>query len=189
MAGIQYIRALTLNACKLSEDGCLSCNTTMRLLVPLIVKRIVFIGSSSHASGDMAMNILEESINTLVAMVVATQETRLGIIKLYVARALVSLIVPLLLSLVTITAQSNAFTIKVSTFALQSQLHLASTYPVHFKEAVAQMGDEDRIKLENGLKQAMARNQQLESQDSDNASLSAQVLAGPQKIQLKMFGQ
>ncbi|KAF9896033.1 hypothetical protein BX616_008277, partial [Lobosporangium transversale] len=182
----------------------------MRELVPFVVTTIVVraaqesattttttattsqtSGGSSSPSGSkddkngVGMQVIEEGIQTLKSLAVASSETaRPGMISI-----IMSTLVPLLQDVnVEMVGSTGSRAQGVHTLGLNHLLGLGTQYPTEFRYGVSRLSVERRTRLENAIRQSVLEQQQQQQKQREREQREQERLARERdrvKIELK----
>jgi hypothetical protein len=175
-----------------SESNKIRARVLMRELVPFVVTTIVVKAAQESASNTgtsgptkddkVGMQVIEEGIQTLKSLAVASSETvRPGMVSI-----LMSTTVPLLQPVDATNASSKAM--MVHTLALNNLLALGTQFPSEFRHGVAQLSLERRTRLETAIRQSVLQQQEQQQKQQERAQREQERLARERdrvKIELK----
>ncbi|KAF9207309.1 hypothetical protein BGZ49_000724 [Haplosporangium sp. Z 27] len=172
-----------------SEAGKIRGRLFMKELIPFVVTTIVVKAAQESTSSNMTkddkvgMQVIEEGIQTLKSLAVASSEkARPGIISI-----IMSTVVPLLQPADdSSTASSKA--LLVHTLALNNLLSLGTQFPVEFRYGLSALSVERRTRLETAIRQSVLQQQEQQQKQQEREQREQERLARERdrvKIELK----
>ncbi|KAF9348960.1 hypothetical protein BGX34_002136 [Mortierella sp. NVP85] len=189
LKGVILMESGSFTSTAASASNKIRARVLMRGLVPFVVTTIVVKAAQESASHEgptkddkVGMQVIEEGIQTLKSLAVASSETvRPGMVSILMSTA-----VPLLQPVDATNASSKAM--MVHTLALNNLLALGTQFPSEFRHGVSQLSLERRTRLETAIRQSVLQQQQQQQKQQERAQREQERLARERdrvKIELK----